>query len=60
MCLAIAYRDQAVMQKIICENISHIELKKDSVVLTDVLNRKHEIEGKVTSIDLTEGVIIIV
>lgn len=59
MCLATVYREAISQRKSLYENIALISFKGETLIFTDVLNRKFEIKARIKTIDLTEGIIIL-
>ncbi len=59
MCLSTAYLNQKEEENICVRYVAEINVKEDSVVLTDVMGTDTEIKGKLLYIDLTGGTVII-
>lgn len=58
MCLAIAYKENGDTKEKICENVTFVEFEETKTILTDILNRKNEVEAIPKSINLSDGIII--
>lgn len=58
MCLSTAY-EQDQSGRVLMENVKAIQLNKDSVTLTDLMEKSVTIAGTLTFVDLVGGVVII-
>ena len=59
MCLATAYLNSKDEDNIFVRYVAEINVKEDSVVLTDVMGPDTEVKGKLLYVDLTGGTVII-
>ncbi len=59
MCLSTAYKNSKDEDAVIARYVSKIDVKGDSVVLTDVMGTETEVPGTLSFIDLTGGTVII-
>ena len=59
MCLSTAYKNSKDEDSVIARYVSKIDVKGDSVILTDVMGTETEVPGALTFIDLTGGTVII-
>ena len=59
MCLSTAYYNSKDEEKVAARYVAKIDVAGDKVVLTDIMGAQLEIEGKVTFVDLTGGVVVI-
>lgn len=58
MCLSTAYeRDQ--QGRVLMENVKAIHFDKDSVTLTDLMERSIRVAGTLSFVDLVGGVVVI-
>lgn len=59
MCLSTAYKNNKSDDSVIARYVSKIEVRGNSVTLTDVMGIETEIEGTLSFVDLTGGVVVI-
>ena len=59
MCLATAYKAQAVEENLLMRNVQRIECHDGQVFLTDLMDRQVVIEGELVMADLVENVVIV-
>ena len=59
MCLSTAYLNSKDEDNIFVRYVAEINVKEDSVVLTDVMGTDTEVKGKLLYVDLTGGTVII-
>ncbi len=55
MCLSTVYANNEDAASILMSNVTRIEIKDNLVVLTDLLERKIEIDGVLLSVDLLQN-----
>lgn len=59
MCLSTIYKDKIDKQNILMKNVMSIELKGDTLLFTDLMERKMEIKGSLTKANLVDGYVIV-
>lgn len=59
MCLSTAYSNSKTEDNILMKNVMMIECLDGKIILTDLMERKCEIEGSLIKADLTEGYVIL-
>ncbi|MBR6826297.1 MAG: CooT family nickel-binding protein [Oscillospiraceae bacterium] len=59
MCLSTVYRDKVSPEAIVLSNVTRIECKDDTVILTDLLERQVAIQGTLVMANLIDGVAIV-
>ena len=59
MCLSTVYKDKIDKQNILMKNVMSIELKGDTLLFTDLMERKMEIKGSLTKANLVDGYVIV-
>lgn len=59
MCLSTVYSNSFSDSNIIAKNIMLIECEENKVILTDLMERKTEIEGTLLKANLTDGYVIV-
>ena len=59
MCLSTVYRDKVSTEAIVLSNVTRIECKDDTVILTDLLERQVAIHGTLVMANLIDGVAIV-
>ena len=59
MCLSTIYKNNISPANIIMENVSTIEFKDNVIILKDLMERKKEIKGTISSANLVDGDVII-
>lgn len=59
MCLSTVYLNDMTEQQILAKNVMLIECEGNSIILTDLMERKTVVEGSLMKADLTEGYVVI-
>lgn len=59
MCLSTVYREKISAENIVLSNVTRIECKEDTVILTDLLERQVAIQGSLIMANLIDGVAVI-
>lgn len=59
MCLSIVYKNKKDDKNVLMRNVMRIETKKDLLVLTDLMERKMEVSGKLAEANLVDGFVIV-
>lgn len=59
MCLSTAYLNHKDEDKVAARYVANIDVSGDKITLTDVMGFTTEIEGTISSVDLTGGTVII-
>lgn len=59
MCLSTAYRNEMTEQNAIMNNVMIVECEGEKVILTDLMGRTCEVEGKLLKASLTDGYVIL-
>lgn len=59
MCLSTVYENTLDDSKILMSNVAKIEIKDNLVVLTDLMERKLEIDGELVFVDLLSSKAIV-
>lgn len=59
MCLSTVYSNTKDDSNILMKNVMLIECGENTVTLTDLMERKLEVEGSLVRADLTEGWVIL-
>ena len=59
MCLSTIYIDEINKENIIMKNVMNIEVIKDEVVLTDLMEKKLRFKGTLTKANLVDGYVIV-
>ena len=59
MCLSIVYKNKKDEKNVLMRNVMRIETKKDFLVLTDLMERKMEVSGKLAEANLVDGFVIV-
>lgn len=59
MCLSIVYKNKKDEKNVLMRNVMRIETKKDLLVLTDLMERKMEVSGKLAEANLVDGFVIV-
>lgn len=59
MCLSTIYKDEINKDKIIMKNVMRIDVIKDKIVLTDLMDRKCQIKGTLSQANLVDGYAIV-
>lgn len=59
MCLSIVYKNQKDEKNVLMRNVMCIETNKDLLVLTDLMERKMEVKGRLAQANLVDGFVIV-
>ncbi len=59
MCLSTIYKNKKEDKNVLMKNVMSIEMKNDSLIFTDLMERKMEVKGKLTIANLVDGYAII-
>ena len=59
MCLSTAYFNEKDEDKVAARYVSSIDVQGDKIILTDVMGFTTEIQGVISSVDLTGGTVVI-
>ena len=59
MCLSTVYKNEKTEAAVVMKNVMRIECAEDKVILTDLMDRTLEIEGKLESANLVDGFVIV-
>lgn len=59
MCLSTIYKDEINKDKIIMKNVMRIDVIKDKIILTDLMDRKCQINGTLLQANLVDGYAIV-
>ncbi len=59
MCLSTIYKNKKEEKNILMKNVMSIETNDNHLVFTDLMERKLEIEGKLTIANLVDGYAIV-
>lgn len=59
MCLSTVYENTEDAGNILMSNVTRIEVRDNLVVLTDIMERKLEIDGTLTFVDLLQNKAIV-
>lgn len=59
MCLSTVYREKVSAENIVLSNVTRIECKEDTVILTDLMERQVAIQGSLIMANLIDGVAVI-
>lgn len=59
MCLSTIYKDKIDENNILMKNVMSIELDKDFLVFTDLMERKLKIKGELSKANLVDGYVIV-
>lgn len=59
MCLSIIYKDKVDEKNILMKNVMSIEEKNNTLIFTDLMERKMEVTGKLTVANLVDGYVIV-
>ena len=59
MCLSTIYKDKIDENNILMKNVMSIELDKDFLVFTDLMERKIKIKGELSKANLVDGYVIV-
>lgn len=59
MCLSTIYKDKIDENNILMKNVMSIELDKDLLVFTDLMERKLKVKGELSKANLVDGYVIV-
>ena len=59
MCLSTAYKNQKDDSTVLARYVSQVQVQPGKVILTDIVGTETEVEGELSFIDLTGGVVIV-
>lgn len=59
MCLSTVYSNKIAENNILMKNVMSIETKGNSLILTDLMERKMEIKGSLIKANLVDGYVIV-
>lgn len=59
MCLSTIYKNKKEDKNVLMKNVMSIETKNDSLIFTDLMERKMEVKGKLAVANLVDGYAII-
>jgi predicted RNA-binding protein len=59
MCLAKAYLKEGDKDELLLENVTSLEVKEASLILTTILKETREVEARVNRIDFKKGSIVL-
>jgi predicted RNA-binding protein len=59
MCLAKAYLKEGDKDELLLENVTSLEVKEESLILTTILKETREVEARLNSIDFKKGSIVL-
>ena len=59
MCLSTVYKNEKNEAAVVMKNVMRIECTEDKVILTDLMDRTVEMEGKLESANLVDGFVIV-
>lgn len=59
MCLATVYEDTKKSDKILCRNITKIEVEGENIKLIDIMGSETNYKGHIISAELTGGTVIL-
>ncbi len=59
MCLSTIYKDKIDDKSILMKNVMSIEMKQNSLIFTDLMERKMEIKGILSKANLVDGYVIV-
>ena len=59
MCLSTVYRDKVSPEALVLSNVTRIECKEDTVILTDLLERQVAIHGTLLMANLIDGIAVV-
>ncbi len=59
MCLSTIYKNKKEDKNVLMKNVMSIETKNDSLIFTDLMERKMEVKGKLAIANLVDGYAII-
>lgn len=59
MCLSTVYKNEMNEAAVVMKNVMRIECTEDKVILTDLMDRTVELEGKLQQANLVDGFVIV-
>ncbi len=59
MCLSIVYKDKIDKKNVLMKNVMSIETFNNHLILTDLMERKMEIDGNLKVANLVDGYVIV-
>ncbi len=59
MCLSTIYKDKIDDKNVLMKNVMCIEMNGNSLLFTDLMERKLEIKGSLTKANLVDGYVIV-
>ena len=59
MCLSTVYKNQMTQDAVIMKNVMRIDCRDGVVILTDLMDRTVEIEGRLEQANLVDGFVIV-
>lgn len=59
MCLSTVYKNEISEAAVAMKNVMRIECTEDKVILTDLMDRTVELQGKLESANLVDGFVIV-
>ncbi len=59
MCLSTVYKNKIDEKNILMKNVMSVETYNDVLILTDLMERKLEIKGKLNKANLVDGYVIV-
>ncbi len=59
MCLAKAYLKEGDKDELLLENVTSLEVKEGSLILTTILKETREVEARLSHIDFANGSIVL-
>ena len=59
MCLSTVYKNEINDSTVLMKNVMLVECNGNKVILTDLMERRLEVEGTLKSANLTDGFVII-
>ena len=59
MCLSTVYKNTMEPQSVAMRNVMRIECRDGKVILTDLMERQLEIEGRLVQANLVDGFVIV-
>lgn len=59
MCLSIVYKDKIDSKNILMKNVMSIQTENNHLILTDLMERKMEIDGNLKVANLVDGYVIV-
>ena len=59
MCLSTVYKNEKTEAAVVMKNVMRIDCTEDKVILTDLMDRTVELEGKLERANLVDGFVIV-